>query len=92
MIWIEWNFLKIKNLFLLLIEVSYKYNPSIKHKTIIDDFLKEYLNRGSDNLTEKYVQGLKEIIGYLFTSGNEEEVLIFIVGIGGSGKSLLVIY
>ncbi|WP_225370454.1 DUF5906 domain-containing protein [Methanobrevibacter arboriphilus] len=52
--------------------------------------MKSSLNRRSSKLTNDYIKGLKEIIGYLFTSGNEEEILIFIVGIGGSGKSLLV--
>jgi len=73
-----------------LVEVNHKYNSNIKHNTIIDDFLRSSLDRKSVNLTNEYIQGLKEIIGYLFTNGNEEETLIFIVGIGGSGKSILV--
>ncbi|MPL63020.1 hypothetical protein SDC9_08640 [bioreactor metagenome] len=73
-----------------LIEVDHKYKNNIKDNTIIDDYLKTSLKRGSSKLTDDYIKGLKEIIGYLFTSGNKEEILIFIVGIGGSGKSLLV--
>ena len=84
------RFLKNNKPIFTLVEVPHGYNPNIKHKTIVDDFLKSSLDKGSDNLTKEYVQGLKEIVGYLFTGGNEEEILIFIVGIGGSGKSLLV--
>lgn len=73
-----------------LTEVNHKYSSDFKGNTVIDKYLKSSLNRKSSKLTNKYIKGLKEIIGYLFTSGNEEEILIFIVGIGGSGKSLLV--
>jgi phage/plasmid-associated DNA primase len=38
--------------------------------------------------TEKYVHGVMELIGYLFTAGNHEQKIIFITGQGGSGKSI----
>jgi len=84
------RFLKNNKPIFTLVEINHDYNPNIKHKTIIDDFLRSSLDRGSNKLSNEYIQGLKEIVGYLFTGGNEEEILIFIVGIGGSGKSLLV--
>ena len=39
--------------------------------------------------TRKRVQGLKEIIGYSFTSGNKYNILPVVVGISGGGKSVL---
>jgi hypothetical protein len=85
------RFLKnVKKPIFTLIEVGHNYDGSVKSNTVIDDFLRTSLDRGSCKLTNDYVRGLKEVIGYLFSSGNEEEILIFIVGIGGSGKSLLV--
>lgn len=71
-----------------LIECPYDYNPEAKGN-LINKFLYESLEvKDNPEETEQKVKGVKQIIGYLFTSGNIEEALFFIVGIGGGGKSL----
>jgi adenylate kinase family enzyme len=55
----------------------------------ITDFLNSSLWQGNQKDTNKYVLGVKEILGYLFCSGNQDEIMIFMVGIPGSGKSTL---
>lgn len=69
-----------------LIESPYDYNPDAK-PTYIKDFLYSSLEKNDDNETERYVKGVLEYIGYLFTSGNSRNILGWITGIGGGGKS-----
>ena len=72
-----------------LVECPYDYVPNLHKPFLIDKFLYESLEvKGNPEETKKKVKGVKQIIGYLFTSGNIEEALFFIVGIGGGGKSL----
>lgn len=78
-----------------LIESPFNYNPEAKSvylKKFLYDSLevKDPDKTEEDNkaLTERKVQGVYQIIGYLFTSGNYLTALFFIVGISGSGKSL----
>lgn len=78
-----------------IIECPYNYNPEAK-PVYIDDFLYESLkvNKSDNDETENKiatynkVKGVKQIIGYLFKSGNYLTALFFIVGIAGGGKSL----
>lgn len=72
-----------------LIESGYNYNPKAEG-ILIKEFLSSSLNRGSYEETEKAIQKVLEILGYLFTSGNRRTILIMFVGIGGSGKSVLL--
>ncbi|MBR2651784.1 MAG: hypothetical protein IKJ72_02375 [Mycoplasmataceae bacterium] len=69
-----------------LIESPYNYNPNAEPK-YIKDFLYSSLKRESASETDKYVTGVLEYIGYLFTSGNSRNILGWITGIGGGGKS-----
>lgn len=55
----------------------------------ITDFLNTSLDQGNQEDTDKYILGVKELIGYLFCSGNQDEIMIFIVGVRGSGKSTI---
>ena len=55
----------------------------------IADFLNTSLWQGTQTDTDNYVLGVKEIVGYLLCSGNQDEIMIFIVGVRGSGKSTL---
>jgi len=55
----------------------------------IADFLNTSLWQGNQTDTDNYVLGVKEIVGYLLCSGNQDEIMIFIVGVRGSGKSTL---
>lgn len=64
-----------------LVKVPYNYNPNAKPK-----YLKEYFD---SSLSKIELQDILEIIGYLFTSGNSRFVLLWFVGIGGSGKTVL---
>lgn len=70
-----------------LVEVPYNYNPKAKSK-----YMKDYLNTSfKENTveeTEKIVKGVKQLIGYLLTSGNRLTTLIFITGVSGAGKSV----
>lgn len=85
-----------------LVECPYNYNPEAKG-LLIDKFLNESLEVKEDKiikengkeiiitkeeLTKQKVKGVKQIIGYLFTSGNPLTALFFIVGISGGGKTL----
>lgn len=71
-----------------LIESPFAYNPDAKPK-YIKDFLYSSLERDSADETEKYVKGMLEYIGYLFTSGNGRNILGWITGKSGGGKSTL---
>lgn len=71
---------------LSLIEVPYNYNPEAEPKYILD-YLYSTFRRNTKEETEKYIKGVLQVIGYLFTSGNNANTLIFFTGIGGGGKS-----
>lgn len=69
-----------------LIESPFAYNPDAKPK-YIKDFLYSSLERETPEKTELYIKGVLEYIGYLLTSGNSRNILGWITGIGGGGKS-----
>lgn len=48
----------------------------------------EFITIPKEDLTNEKIKGVKQIIGYLFASGNPLTALIFVVGISGSGKTL----
>lgn len=62
-------------------DIYFNYNPNAKGE-LIQQFLYSSLN-------ENQVKGLLELIGYLFTVGNKENIIICFIGKGGSGKSVL---
>lgn len=70
-----------------LIESQYNYNPNAE-STILKDFLYSSLARDTDEETEKVVKGLKQIVGYFFTSGNPLNVIPILTGVAGGGKSV----
>lgn len=70
-----------------LVETKYKYNPNAC-SVVLKDFLESSLHKSTDNETEMVIQGIKEVIGYLFTSGNKLNLLPMITGIAGGGKSV----
>lgn len=69
-----------------LIESPYAYNPDAEPEFIVD-YLYSSLDKGNDEKTDEYVKGVLEFVGYLFTSGNSRNILGWITGIGGGGKS-----
>ena len=69
-----------------LIESPYAYNPDATPE-YIEDFLYSSLEKETPEKTDEYVKGVLEFIGYLFTSGNSRNILGWITGIGGGGKS-----
>ena len=71
-----------------LIESPFTYNPDAEPK-YIKDFLYSSLERDSAEETERYVKGMLEYIGYLFTSGNGRQILGWITGKAGGGKSTI---
>ena len=71
-----------------LVESKYNYNPEAK-STILKEFLYSSLDRGTPEETERTIKGLKQLIGYLFTSGNKYNFLPVIAGVSGGGKSVL---
>lgn len=85
-----------------LVESPYAYNPDAKPVNIkIDNnknvdsvnmevFLNTVFERETPDETAIEIKGVLQIIGYLFTSGNIYNVLIFFVGIGGGGKGTLL--
>ena len=70
-----------------LIETNFNYNPNAKSK-YINYFLDTSLEKSTKELTERYKEGILQVVGYLFTSGNPLNAIIFIVGIRGGGKSI----
>ena len=62
-------------------DIYFNYNPNAKGE-LIQQFLYSSLN-------EKQVKGLLELIGYLFTVENKENIVLCFIGKGGSGKSVL---
>lgn len=82
----EHKLFKPENPVFTLIESPYAYNPNAE-STYIKDFLYSSLAKETPEATEKYVKGVLEFIGYLFTSGNSRNILGWITGIGGGGKT-----
>ncbi len=62
-------------------DIYFNYNKEAKGE-LIQEFL-------YSSLDEKQVKGLLELIGYLFTVGNKENIIICFIGKGGGGKSVL---
>ena len=73
---------------LCLLDLPYDYNPEAKSQ-IVDNYLWSSLYDTDDETTKKKIQGLYELLGYLLTSGNKEEILLFLVGKKGGGKSVM---
>lgn len=71
-----------------LIESPYDYNPNAEPK-YIEEYLYSTFERETKEKTETEIKGVKQVIGYLFTSGNIYNALIFLIGIGGAGKGTL---
>jgi phage/plasmid-associated DNA primase len=68
-----------------LIDINYDYSKN--EYLTISNYLNTSLKQVNNEKTAKYILGVKEIIGYLFCSGNPEEITIFIVGVPGAGKT-----
>ena len=64
-----------------LLNIPYEYNPEAK-PTLIDGFLE-------DSLPNYDTKEIFEVIGYLFTSGNERQIMVWLTSTGGGGKSVL---
>ncbi len=70
-----------------LVETPYRYMPCAR-STVLKEFLYSSLQKSTPEETEETVQGVKEVVGYLFTSGNPLNLLPMITGISGGGKSV----
>lgn len=70
-----------------LMECPVNYNPEAK-STYLKQFLETSLKQPTPELTERYILGVKQLIGYLFTSGNDRALLPIITGVSGAGKSI----
>lgn len=70
-----------------LIESPFSYNPEAK-STILKEFLYSSLARDTEEETEQAVQGVKQVIGYFFTSGNKYNLFPVCTGVSGGGKSV----
>lgn len=70
-----------------LIESKYNFNPDAE-STILKEFLYTSLERETKEETQKQVQGLMQVVGYCFTSGNKYTLAPIITGVSGSGKSV----
>lgn len=72
------------------ITTKYNYNPNAKpQEDLISYYLNSSLKKKNKEATEKYIKGVYQYIGYLFTSGNPLTSLLFIIGVSGAGKSIL---
>ena len=69
------------------VESAYNYNPDAKSR-IVKEFLHTSLKNKDESKTERNIKGIKQLVGYLFTSGNKLNVLPLIIGISGGGKSV----
>lgn len=70
-----------------LVETPYRYRACAR-SIVLKDFLYSSLQKSTPEETEETVQGIKEVVGYLFTSGNPLNLLPMITGISGGGKSV----
>ena len=70
-----------------LVETPYRYNPNAK-STVLKEFLDSSLKKSSPEKTEETILCIKQLTGYLFTSGNVLNVLPMITGVSGGGKSV----
>ena len=70
-----------------LMECPVNYNPEAK-STYLKQFLETSLKQPTPELTDRYILGVKQLIGYLFTSGNDRTLLPIITGVSGAGKSI----
>ena len=70
-----------------LMECPVNYNPEAE-STYLKQFLETSLKQPTKDLTERYILGVKQLIGYLFTSGNDRTLLPIITGVSGAGKSI----
>ncbi|MDR2545801.1 MAG: DUF5906 domain-containing protein [Methanobrevibacter sp.] len=79
---------------LTTIDLDYKQHPypTIKEylKTSLKQGTEEERKKEREEKTEAYIQGILEIIGYFFTSGNIENKIIIITGLRGGGKSTFI--
>ena len=78
---------KTENPVFTLIETQYRYNPNAK-STVLKEFLYSSLKKPTVKETEETVLGIKQLTGYLFTSGNKLNLLPFLSGVSGGGKSV----
>lgn len=76
------DMIKLDNPTLPYFDIYFNYNQNAKGE-LIQQFLYSSLE------DENKVKGLLELIGYLFTVGNKENIIICFIGKGGSGKSVL---
>jgi len=83
------NFELLENTDPIFTLVNIDLNYEEKVYPTITDFLNTSLWQGNQIDTDRYILGVKELIGYLFCSGNQDEIMIFIVGVRGSGKSTI---
>ncbi len=72
---------------LTIVESDYNYNPEAKSE-ILEEFLQTSLKNKNKTKTRNNIKCIKQLVGYLFTSGNKLNVLPFIIGISGGGKSV----
>lgn len=70
-----------------LVETEYNYNPDAKSEHL-KKFLDTSLKKSTDKETREIIKGIKQVVGYLFTSGNIKNALPIITGISGGGKSV----
>ena len=64
-----------------LLNIPYEYNAEAKLTLLC-----EFLNKSLPNYELKQIF---EVIGYLFTSGNERQIMVWLTSTGGGGKSVL---
>ncbi len=70
-----------------LVETSYSFNSKAKSE-VLEEFLYSSLKKSTPEKTGEVVKGIKQVVGYLFTSGNKLNLLPMITGIAGGGKSV----
>lgn len=78
-----------------VLNIPYNYNPDAK-STLFKEFLNSSFTRYNEDgqededKTKEAVKGIKQLCGYLFTSGNSLEILPIFTGLTGAGKSTLL--
>lgn len=77
-----------------VLNIPYNYNPDAKSE-MFEQFLQTTFARETDgkideDKTAEAVKGIKQICGYLLTSGNSLEILPIFTGLTGAGKSTLL--
>ena len=89
--WKTWEFVpKYEKPVLPYLSLDYEFNPHAKPSDLLMNFLMSSFEMGTEEETRTNIRGVLELIGYYLTPGNPKQIIVILVGPGGTGKSVLL--